>query len=283
MEHSVGASKVDYDLTDPLREPYGITPRSRRRTMKTPLAITSLAVDRSLRLFAPSHTDVYSQVSAVFKASAMRADAAAKTPNSNMNLIPHLVVALALTPLVVGSASADFTTRHEDFNTQTQYNYSTWLVGCFGGAADIRTMDAYESLVVYSGFLDHNANGMIAVSGALTNNFFNEQTFIVFNEGYEWDYFAGDFSCVWNATTPGLVSFTFIDTTTSVSQTIYQSLEGLNGSLRSLQFSVAGGFNQIIIHGNGVIMDNLVVSIPTPAAAPLFALAGLTAHNRGRK
>lgn len=181
------------------------------------------------------------------------------------------------------SVQAGFVTSSEDFSSRQQYNYSTWLSGCFGGIADIRTMDAYESLVVYSGFLDHNANGMISTSAALTNNWGNEQTFILFNQGPTWDRFVGEFSCVWNASTPGRVSFTFINTTTASSQTFASTLEGLNGSLRELDFQVTGGFNQVVIDGNGVIMDNLFVSVPAPAAAPLLALAGLTSRGWRRR
>jgi hypothetical protein len=141
-------------------------------------------------------------------------------------------------------------------------------------------MDARDTLVVYSGLLDHNANGMISTASALTNNGSVEQTYILFNQGQVWNRFAGDFSCVWNATTSGQISFTFLNTTTSASQTVSRTLEGLNGSLRNLDFSVAGGFNQIIIDGNFVIMDNLTVSIPSPAVAPLLALVGFATRKR---
>lgn len=184
---------------------------------------------------------------------------------------------------LVRTAHADFASLSEDFSARQQFNYSTWLGGCFGGNADIRTMDPNESLVVYSGFLDHNANGMISTTAALTNNGSGEQTHILFNQGLVWDHFSGDFSCVWNATTSGRISFTFLNTTTSTSQTVTSTLEGLNGSLRSLDFRIAGGFNQIIIGGNFVIMDNLVVSVPAPSAAALLTLAGLTAGSRRRK
>lgn len=190
--------------------------------------------------------------------------------------LTHLAPLLALCT----STHADFVSLSENFSSRQQFNYSTWLGGCFGGAADIRTMDALDTLVVYSGFLDHNANGMISVDTALTNNGSAEQTFILFNQANVWDRFAGDFSCAWNATTAGLISFTFLNTATSSSQTVTRTLEGLNGSLRSLDFRVAGGFNQVIIAGNFVIMDNLTVSVPSPAVSALVLASGLLVRRR---
>ena len=193
--------------------------------------------------------------------------------------LAHIAPLLALCT----SVAADFVSLSENFSTRQQFNYSTWLVGCFGGNADIRTMDARDSLIVYSGSYDLNWNGSPLATSALANNGGFEQTFILFDQGQVWDRFSGDFSCVWNATTPGLISFTFLNTTTSASQTVTHTLEGLNGSLRNLDFRVTGGFNQVIIDGNFVIMDNLTVSIPSPATAPLLAIAGLTARGRRRR
>jgi hypothetical protein len=202
-----------------------------------------------------------------------------------MKTAANIIITGSLLPLFITSNStyADLASSSENFSTRQANNYSTWLVGCFDGNADIRTMDSRDSLVVYSGYYDLNLNGSPQVQSALANNNSAEQTYILFNQGLLWDHFSGDFSCVWNATTSGRISFTFLNTTTSTSQTVSSTLEGLNGSLRSLDFRIAGGFNQIIIDGNFVIMDNLVVSIPAPAAAPLLALAGLTARSRRRK
>jgi len=196
-------------------------------------------------------------------------------------IIASLTVAGSLA--LCASVEADLISLSEDFSTRQQFDYSTWLVGCFGGNADIRTMDASDSLIVYSGSYDLNWNGSPLATSALANNGGFEQTFILFGQGQVWDRFSGDFSCVWNAAAPGIISFTFVNTTTSASQTFTRTLEGLNGSLGNLDFRVTGGFNQVIIDGNFVIMDNLTVSIPSPATAPLLALAGLTARGRRRK
>ncbi len=202
-----------------------------------------------------------------------------------MKTAANIVITGSLVPLFVISKSthADLVSLSETFSTRQTNNYSTWLVGCFDGNADIRTMDSRDSLVVYSGYYDLNLNGSPQVQSALANNNSAEQTYILFTQGQVWDRFNGDFSCVWNANTPGLISFTFLNSATASSQTVTRSLEGLNGSLRNLDFQIAGGFDQIIIGGNFVVMDNLVVSIPAPSATPLLALAGLAARGRRRK
>ena len=80
--------------------------------------------------------------------------------------LAHIAPLLALCT----SVAADFVSLSENFSTRQQFNYSTWLVGCFGGNADIRTMDAEDSLVVYSGSYDLNWNGSPLATSALANN-----------------------------------------------------------------------------------------------------------------
>jgi hypothetical protein len=191
---------------------------------------------------------------------------------------------LCISALVVtANCSAGVTTLNENFSTQMQSNYSTWLVNCFQGTADIRTLDSSDTLIVYSGPYDLNWNGDPVLDSALANNGSNRSTNILFHNGYSWNRFIGDFSCAWDSNATGDVTFVFSNSLTFETTSNTITMSGLSGNLLHLEFNLAHQFDRVAINGNFVVMDNLVVSIPAPSAVSVVVLAGLTTSGRRRR
>ncbi len=179
------------------------------------------------------------------------------------------------------SAQAGLVYEYEDFSSLSSVNQSTWIVGAFNGSADIQS-DGSESLGVFYGPYDLNLNGNPFLDDALANNGGNESTFINFYGGYEWSSFSGLFSAAWDASHDAQVRFTFNNTGTLDSTTVWIDLTDNSNSLRALDFDLGHSFNQIEIYGDYVVMDNLMVTIPSPSVLALLGLAGISKRRRNR-
>jgi hypothetical protein len=189
-----------------------------------------------------------------------------------------LTVVVAL--IFSASAQAELAYEYEDFNSFQNVYQTTWIVGTFNGTADIQSVSG--NLGVFSGPYDLNLNGNPYLIGALANNGSNESTYINFYEGYEWSSFAGIFSAAWDVGQNAQVRFTFNNTNTSESTTVWTDLTGNYDALVALDFDLEHSFNQIEIYGDFVVMDDLMVTIPSPSVLAMVGIAGISLRRRKR-
>ena len=176
------------------------------------------------------------------------------------------------------SAQAELAYEYEDFYSFQNVNQSTWIVGTFNGTADIQSVSGY--LGVYSGPYDLNLNGNPNLNAALANNDSDASTYINFYEGYEWSSFTGIFTANWDDGANAQVRFTFNNTNTSESTTVWTDLTGNYDALVELDFDLGHSFNQIEIYGDFVVMDDLMVTIPSPSVLAMIGLAGISLRRR---
>ena len=176
------------------------------------------------------------------------------------------------------SAQAELAYEYEDFYSFQNVNQSTWIVGTFNGTADIQSASGY--LGVYSGPYDLNLNGNPNLNAALANNDSDASTYINFYEGYEWSSFTGIFTASWDDGANAQVRFTFNNTNTSESTTVWTDLTGNYDALVELDFDLGHSFNQIEIYGDFVVMDDLMVTIPSPSVLAMIGLAGISLRRR---
>ena len=176
------------------------------------------------------------------------------------------------------SAQAELAYEYEDFYSFQNVNQSTWIVGTFNGTADIQSVSGY--LGVYSGPYDLNLNGNPNLNAALANNDSDASTYINFYEGYEWSSFTGIFTASWDDGANAQVRFTFNNTNTSESTTVWTDLTGNYDALVELDFDLGHSFNQIEIYGDFVVMDDLMVTIPSPSVLAMIGLAGISLRRR---
>ena len=166
-------------------------------------------------------------------------------------------VIVALTPNAL-SATVSAT---EDFSTHRVYQTS-WIVGAFGGIADI--IGAGDSLGTTNGNYELNWNGKPRFEMALYNNRSNNTTFINFRDDYEWTTFSGDFTAAWDDGHDAQVGFNFQNLDSGEHTEVVVDLTNNYNAVKRLQFSTTHSFNRIAVAGPFVVMDNLIVTILGP-------------------
>ena len=190
------------------------------------------------------------------------------------------LIACAVATAITSSSFADIVSATEDFSGYSSGTDSTWWVyGTFGGISDIQT-DGTNSLGIGDGVYDLNWNGNPSLQNALYNNHWDESTFINFHEGYEWNTFTGIFSAAWDDINDAQVTFSFVNTNTGEYTNVNIDLTNNFDTLAELSFSTSHNFNRVVITGDYVVMDNLIVTIPAPATLALLSVAGFTIRRR---